>query len=192
MYLLRDTVNTWGCFVHSYTNIHSLLVAHFSPTPSWPCRVLWRCDTRPPRLLILTSCLIGGLAMEEKRLNAFAQNAPLIFPNSSAFINHAVHERKKTQFLTRSPSFHKYATETCCISNLNPTDSSWITVYRTETCQRAIKEVLQHNFLYFPPDDDLGKSDSSSGSMDSFQVGPTSSAGCSHIRYIITWRELQH
>lgn len=42
-----------------------------------------------------------------------------------------------------------------------------------------------NDFLYFPLDDDLGKSDSSSGSMDSFQVGPTLSAGSSHNRYII-------
>ena len=41
-------------------------------------------------------------------------------------------------------------------------------------------------FLFVPVDDDLGKSDSSSGSMDSFQVGPTFSARCSHFQYIIT------
>lgn len=34
-----------------------------------------------------------------------------------------------------------------------------------------------NDFLYVPLDDDLGKSDSSSGSMDSFQVGLTDSAG---------------
>lgn len=64
-------------------------------------------------------------------------------------------------------------------------------VYWTFTCQCAIKAILQpkegfvyalqslaclasNNSLYFPLDDDLGKSDSSSGSMDSIQVGPTS------------------
>lgn len=44
-----------------------------------------------------------------------------------------------------------------------------------------------NDLLYSPLDDDLGKSDSSSGSMDSFQVGPTFSAGCSHILHILTW-----
>lgn len=69
-------------------------------------------------------------------------------------------------------------------------------VYWTFTCQCVIKAILQpkegfvyalqslaclasNNSLYFPLDDDLGKSDSSSGSMDSIQVGPTFSFGTS-------------
>lgn len=67
---------------------------------------------------------------------------------------------------------------------------SWTGDNWTFTCQRVIQEVLQHevvlvyalvfgsnNFLYFLLDDDLGKPDSSYGSMDSFQVGPTFSSG---------------
>ena len=55
----------------------------------------------------------------------------------------------------------------------------------------SLKSIIcgpgSHDFVrFFLSDDDLGKSDSSSGSMDSFQVGPALSARCSHIHYIIT------
>lgn len=80
-------------------------------------------------------------------------------------------------------------------------------VYWTFTCQCAIKVISQpkggfvyalqslaclasNDSLYFPLDDDLGKSDSSSGSMDSIQVGPTFSAECSHLVHLHV--ELQH
>lgn len=50
--------------------------------------------------------------------------------------------------------------------------------------------LASNDSLHFPLDDDLGKSDSSSGSMDSFQVGPTLSAGCSHLVHLRV--ELRH
>lgn len=53
--------------------------------------------------------------MEEKRLNASAQNVPLIFLNSSGFINHPVHEKKKKQRFSLRRSCEIFS-ETCNIS----------------------------------------------------------------------------
>lgn len=38
---------------------------------------------------------------------------------------------------------------------------------------KSLAHFTSNDDLYFLLDDDLGRSDSSSGSMDSFQVGPT-------------------
>lgn len=67
----------------------------FTPTLPGPAALYVLCDTGPPRLVILTSCLIGGLATQGNRLNASAQSVPLIFPNSLGFINCSVHEKGK-------------------------------------------------------------------------------------------------
>lgn len=130
-----------------------------------------------------------------KGLNASAENVPLIFL-SALFITLWMRRKKKKhsawgdltiqwdlQYLDLNPGWFL---------------RSWIGVYWASTCQYAIKAVLttrrgcvyalwysahlvSTDSLHFPLDDDLGKSDSSSGSMDSFQVGPPLSAGCSHL-----------
>lgn len=98
--------------------------------------------------------------------------------------------RRKHFYLRRSGGDPKYVTEACSISPFILADSCTVELVFSELShvskwlRRFYKKKwsslcstplswIQWFFLYFPLDDDLGKSDSSSGSMDSFQVGPT-------------------
>lgn len=108
-------------------NIHSLLAAHFSSTSPCPA-VMWYQTTQTFTHLLSHRRLSRG----GKRLNAFEQNGPLIFPNSWAFINHTAHQRKHNSSWGDLWAFINVSLRPA----VSPSQSywfmcSWITVYWT-------------------------------------------------------------